>query len=97
MINVTVPLLSGFFRIKTEMLTRIRLLNLACRLWAYREEKGRFPSTLSEIGGYTAIEPFTGEPWRYISSPDSVVIVSPGFNMIYDDVNDLTLTLKKEK
>jgi hypothetical protein len=96
MINVTVPLMSGFFRIKTEMLTRIRLLNLACRLWAYREEKGRFPSILSEISGYAAIEPFTGEPWRYISSPDSVVIVSPGFNRIYDDVNDLTLTLRKQ-
>lgn len=97
MINVTVPLLAGFFRIKTEMLTRIRLLNLACRLWSYREVNGHFPSTLAEISGYTTIEPFTGEPWHYIWSPDSVVIVSPGFNKIYDDVNDLTLTLKKEK
>lgn len=95
MINVTVPLLSGFFRIKTEMLTRIRMLNLACRLWSYREERGRFPTNLSEIIGYTTIEPFTGETWGYRTAGDSAVISSPGFNKVYGDVNDLTLTLKK--
>ena len=91
----TVPPLSGFFRTKTEMLTRIRLLNLATRLWSYRNEHGRFPLSLSEIDHYSTIEPFTGVAWHYDWSPDSVVITSPGYNEIYGDVNDLTLTLKK--
>lgn len=93
----TVPPLSGFFRTKTEMLTRIRLLNLATRLWAYRNDHGRFPLSLSEIDHYSAVEPFTGVSWHYGWSQDSVVITSPGYNMIYGDVNDLTLTLKKSK
>lgn len=93
----TIPAWSGFFRTKTEMLVRIRLLNLASRLWSYRNEHGRFPFSLSEIEDYSAVEPFTGVAWNYIWSRDSVVITSPGFNQIYGDVNDLTLTLKKEK
>jgi hypothetical protein len=89
------PNLSGFFRIKTQMLTRIRLLNLAARLWAYRNDHGQFPASLGEIKDYSAIEPFTGEAWRYQTAGDSAVITSPGFNKVYGDVNDLTLTLKK--
>lgn len=91
------PNLSGFFRIKTQMLTRIRLLNLAARLWAYRNDCGQFPASLSEIKDYSAIEPFTGETWQYQVAGDSAVITSPGFNKVYGDVNDLTLTLKKTK
>lgn len=94
---ITMPLLSGFFRIKTEMLARIRMLNLACRLWEYELKNHEFPGDLDEIEGYTAIEPFTGGGWRYSWFKDSVVITSPGFNRVYDDVNDLSLTLRKQK
>lgn len=94
---ITMPLLSGFFRIKTEMLARIRMLNLACQIWMYELRNQEFPRTLEKIEGYTAIEPFTGDAWHYSWFRDSVIITSPGFNRVYGDVNDLSLTLRKQK
>ena len=61
----------------------------------YRLETGRFPNALSELGYNGIIDPNTKNTWDYTYAKDSVVISSPGYDQLYNDDGDISITLKK--
>ncbi len=65
----------------TRDVAYLRLLETDLALRAFREEHGRFPVGLDELGnpaGSSTIDPFSLAPFRYILQKDSFILYSVG-------------------
>ena len=83
----------GIFVDRARSLAHIRLLYSAALLWLDRMEQGEFPQSLTGTKVSEVIAPYTGKAWEYIWAGDIVTLKSPGGDQIFDNQDDLSVTL----
>lgn len=89
------PNLEPMFRRKSRVLAKARLIRCAALVWKYRIEHGTFPGSLKEINNAAIKDPFRDGTWDYVITKHSFELKSPGYNLVYDDDDDLSITLNK--
>jgi hypothetical protein len=87
----------GLFVSRTRSLAQIRLLYSAALLWLDRIEREEFPQSLIESKIAQVKDPYTGEAWGYIWTGDIVTLKSPGSDLVFDNQDDLSITLFKQR
>lgn len=86
----------GLFVSRTRSLAHIRLLRSAAVLWLYRREHGDFPALLAESELSSIKDPYTNKQWEYITTDDIVTLKSPGGDVVFDNQDDLSITLYRQ-
>lgn len=86
----------GLFVSRTRSLVHIRLLYSAALLWLDRIEQGGFPQSLTASEVSKVLDPYTGEAWEYIWTGDIVTLKSPGSDLVFDNQDDLSITLFRQ-
>ncbi|UCC11553.1 MAG: hypothetical protein JSW02_09400 [candidate division WOR-3 bacterium] len=86
----------GLFVSRTRSLAYIRLLYSAALLWLDRIEQGDFPQSLTGSEVSKVLDPYTGEIWEYIWTGDIVTLKSPGSDLVFDNQDDLSITLFRQ-
>jgi len=86
----------GLFISRAQCLTQIRLLYSAALLWLYRSEHGEFPQLLTEFDASRVMDPYTGREWEYIMTNGIVTVKSPGKDRVFDNKDDLSITLYRQ-
>jgi hypothetical protein len=56
-------------------------------------EQGDFPESLIGSDISKVMDPYTGKSWEYIWTGDIVTLKSPGSDMVFDNQDDLSITL----
>ncbi len=86
----------GLFVSRTRSLAYIRLLYSAALLWLDRIEQGDFPQSLTGSEVSIVADPYTGRAWEYIWTGDIVTLKSPGSDLVFDNQDDLSITLFRQ-
>ncbi len=86
----------GLFVSRTRSLAYIRLLYSAALLWLDRIEQGDFPQSLLESRVSEVMDPYAGGAWEYIRTGDVVTLKSPGSDLVFNNQDDLSITLFKQ-
>lgn len=86
----------GLFVSRSRSMIHARLLYCTAALWLYRSEHGDFPQLLAECEISRVKDPYTDKEWAYITTDDIVTLKSPGSDLVYDNKDDLSITLYRQ-
>jgi hypothetical protein len=68
-----------------SMIAQARITRVGLVVLKHKEEKGAYPETLSDLGKGEWIDPFTGKPLIYKTSPSGFMAYSLGENQVDDN------------
>ena len=92
--RIIIPNLLQMYHRKLQIITRIRMLQIANSITSHRFKKGKFPHSIEEIATELIVDFNTGKAWEFTNYGDSVTLFSPGPN-ISDKKDDISITLTK--
>jgi len=82
------PTMKALFSAQAKHEARMDLWRIGIAVEKYHSEYGHYPLTLdvvsSDLGGTLPLDPFTGQPYRYVPSADKYLLYSLGPNQIDD-------------